>query len=464
MTYAEAIDYLNGLARFGWRLGLDRMEALCDRLGHPERAYDSVHVTGTNGKGSTATFLAAILQAAGYRTGLFTSPHLYDGRERVRVNGEMIDEEEVCDLIETLIPHITKVQQQHGAITEFEAWTAAMFLDFERHSVRTAVLEAGLGGRWDATNVVWPRLAILTNVSLDHTDRLGATVAEIGRDKAGIIKANSKALVGTLPADVRHEVETEARLVRSRLYTLASRNDNPPHGDPSTRFSWELIGPSTLTLIRPDHTQMDLPFSGPRYQGRNAALAAAAACILSTEDGYEIPDHAIESGLKTTIPGRFQVVLREPEVILDAAHNPSAAAVLAAELARGRVTPVSQPTTSPPLYPDLRMVFGASSGHDAEGCLRILGPLCREVILTHAKTPRARDPEELGRILADLSIPFEIIPDVAKAVGTAVQRSRPVDRVCVTGSFFVLGEVPRPVLPPFAPELGDPPPQQASGK
>lgn len=444
MTYAEVLTYLNSLSRFGWRMGLERMDALCERLGHPERTFDIVHIAGTNGKGSTATYLAAILQAAGRLTGLYTSPHLYDGRERIQVDGDPISQDEVVELVELLGPHIQKVEHQHGPVTEFEAWTMVMFLHFERRKVRTAVIEAGLGGRWDSTNIAPSQLAVLTNVSLDHTDRLGKTIKEIARDKAGILKSGGKALLGPLPPDARQEVETEARLVRARLYSLLSRRDPPISGDPQWQFHYELAEGGSFFLVQPGDQSDLFTHSGPRYQGRNAALAAAAASILAQDNGYEIPPEAIRTGLSVPIPGRFEVLTGEPEIILDGAHNPAAAAVLAAELTRGWINAPALPGPggiAP--CPQLRLVFGGSAGHDVEGCLRILAPLAREVILTRAHNPRSVDPEGLAEVLRGLGIPFEIVPDVATAVSTAVRRSRPCDRVCVTGSFFVLGEAPR---------------------
>jgi dihydrofolate synthase/folylpolyglutamate synthase len=442
ITYPEAIQFLNSLSRFGWRLGLDRMDALCERLGHPEHAFDIVHVAGTNGKGSTSTYLAGILQAAGYRTGLYTSPHLYDGRERIKVDGEMITEAEVCDLVDILLPHVRRVQHI-GEVTEFEAWTALMFMHFERKGVRVAVVEAGLGGRWDATNIAWPRLAVITNVSLDHVDRLGTTVSEIARDKAGIIIAGSKVVVGGLSQEARAEIETEARLVGARVYSVVPMHDSRvsvlPDSEPY--FPWELLDDGGVRFETLHGQHEVLPYVGPRYQARNAVLAVAAAHILDAEDGYRITPEALQIGLSHSVPGRFEIVCEEPEVILDAAHNPAAAAVLASELARGRVTPrPANADPGEPPAPRLRIVFGSSAGHDGEACLRILSPLATEVFLTRARNPRSRDPQELA---AAVRVPFEIIPDVASAVETAVRRSRPHDRVVVTGSFFVLGESPR---------------------
>ena len=448
MTYAEAIAFLNSLARFGWRLGLDRMEALCERLGHPERTFASVQLTGTNGKGSTATFLAGILQAAGLRTGLYTSPHVYTGRERIQIDGAMITEGEVAEIVQALLPHIEAVNKQRGPVTEFEAWTMVMFVHFHRQGVQTAVIEAGLGGRWDSTNVVPSRLGIITNVSLDHTDRLGSTIREIARDKAGIIKPGGKVLIGQLTPEAADEVVLEAAAASAKVFVLRSHDalwTLPAYG--TEQFEWESEGDSGIALTLPDGARTSTLYQGASYQARNAALAAAAAEIL-IQDGYLISSGAVKTGLACQAPGRFEVIRTCPEVILDGAHNPAAAAVLAAELARGRTTPYPDGIPEGET-PDLRLVFGGSSGHDVEGCLKILAPLAVEVILTRARNPRSRDPKELARFLEGLEADCIVIPDVPAALGMAIERSRPFDRICVTGSFFVLGEIPRP-LPPMS--------------
>jgi dihydrofolate synthase/folylpolyglutamate synthase len=431
VTYAEATTFLYGLRRFGWRLGLDTVRRLLALVGNPQDSLPVVHIGGTNGKGSTAAMLGAMLQAAGYRTGLYTSPHLLSFTERIRVDGIPIGEAEVTALVAELrdlcaahfasapIPAPDARQLPHP--TFFELTTAMAFLYFVRQRADVAVVEVGLGGRFDATNVILPRVSVITNVALDHQQYLGETVAEIAGEKAGIIK-------GGVPVVTAADGEAYAVIART-----ASERGAPlvhtPQAYQVARLTSTVTG-HTFDVTGPHrrYEGVQVPLAG-RHQVENAVTALAAAEALEA-GGLGLGDRAIRSGLAhARWPGRLQVVGERPRILVDGAHNPAGAGALASFLREHRTT-----------LRRVVLVFGVLRDKDWIAMLSALAPLADHIILTHPPTERGADPQDL--LVADrLGVPVEVQPEV----GSALQRARaiagPEDTILATGSLYLVGPV-----------------------
>jgi dihydrofolate synthase/folylpolyglutamate synthase len=429
MTYPSSLTYLDSLAQFGWKLDLARIERLCELAGHPERQFRSVLVGGSAGKGSTCTLLAGILQAGGLRVGTAPKPHLHTHRERVQVDGELISEERFAALMARIVPLAEQVTREEGSPTVFEVMTLLSFLHFAECGVDMAVVEVGLGGRFDATNVLTPDLAVITMIGLDHTDRLGDTVEQIAFEKAGIIKPGGKVVTGAAGGALG-VIETAARERGAALRALGRevRADAVRVEPDGTRFD--------LTTPEGEWRDLRLALAG-EHQARNAAVAAAAALWLRVEGTVTFTDDQLRSGLEAAwIAGRLQVVQEEPLLILDAAHSPDRAAALAAtvrtlygpRLERGR----------------LLLVIGCSRGHEPETVVRELAPLAAEVIVTRSRHPAAVPAEELAEAVRSCGKPVRVIEPVTAAVGRALSEASPGDIVLVTGSLFAIAEVAPP--------------------
>jgi dihydrofolate synthase/folylpolyglutamate synthase len=413
MTYREAVARLQALRGGelpGMRPGLERIHALLDALGNPERQFRIAQVGGTNGKGSVSAILAAILAAAGLRTGLYTSPHLCSFRERIRVDGLCVAEDDVVDGVEAIGTAVARLDA-----TVFEATTALALDHFARARVQVAVLEVGLGGRLDATTVGWPEVAVLTPIGLDHEAYLGHTLVEIAREKAAIIRSG-------LAVSARQE-PAAAEVVRARAAEVpVPLLEQGCHLEVEVEAS-SLAG-QRLTLRGPGWSMggVGCPLLGV-YQPGNALLAAAAARVLGAGE------EAIRAGLaRVSWPGRFQVIPGKPPWVLDGAHNPAGARALAASLAHH--------------FPGepVDFVLGISVDKNAQGILAALSPLAARLLLTAADHPRAAAPDALRGQLAPGDPRVETAPSVADALDRAMQDPR--GRViCVAGSLFVVGEV-----------------------
>jgi dihydrofolate synthase/folylpolyglutamate synthase len=412
MTYGEAVARLLALRGGeigGMRPGLERIEALLDALGHPERRFQIVQVGGTNGKGSTAAMIAAILAAAGGRVGLYTSPHLCSFRERIRVNGSLIPESDVVDGVEAIGTLIARLDA-----TMFEAVTALALDHFARASVDVAVLEVGLGGRLDATTVGRPAVEVITRIDYDHQAHLGATLPQIAAEKAAIIRSG-------IALAARQEPPVEAVLLRRAVEVgvplLLEGRDLTV-----TVRGWSLQG-QRLDLAGPGWRLEEVACAllGVHQPG-NALLAAAAARALAVED------IAIRAGLEAVRwPGRFQILGRDPVLILDGAHNPGGARALAGSL---RAYFPGQPVI---------FVVGISADKDAAGILDALLPLASRVIFTAASNARAASPASLLALRPD-DPRIETAGSPAKALARAMGPPRP-PIICVAGSLFLVGEV-----------------------
>jgi dihydrofolate synthase / folylpolyglutamate synthase len=420
MTYPEAVAYLDSLAQFGWKLDLARITRLCELAEHPERRFRSILVGGSAGKGSTCTFAASILRAAGLRVGTAPKPHLFTHRERAQVDGEPISEERFAALMERIIPLAEQVTRKEGSPTVFEVMTLLAFLHFAESRVDWAVVEVGLGGRFDATNVLTPDLAIITTIGLDHTDRLGTTEPEIAFEKAGIIKPDGRVVTGAF-GEAREVIREAADERGARLRTLRSEID------------------VSDVRVRRDGTYFDLTTPDLQvrltggYQAGNAALAAGGTLWLRAGGLVSFDDTALRQGLEEAwIPGRLQVVRERPLVIVDAAHSPQRAYALARAIE----------TLYPAEIPDRRLllVIGGSQGHEPEQVVEHLVPLASEVFATRSRHPAAIAAAEIAAAAARAGVPVREVEPVSAAVLQALKEARPEDIVLVTGSLFAAAE------------------------
>jgi dihydrofolate synthase/folylpolyglutamate synthase len=432
MTYAEATEYLFSLRRFGWRLGLETIQRLLELLGSPQQGLPSVHIGGTNGKGSTAAMLAAILQAAGHRTGLYTSPHLLDFSERIRVDGRPVGKDEVTHLTARLkalcASHFAHHWMPHPAPgaapdllphpTFFELTTAMAFQHFRRLATEAVVIEVGLGGRFDATNVLTPQVSVVTNVSLEHQEYLGRTLPAIAREKAGIVKPGVPVVTAT--RGDAYDVVRQAAADRGAPVI-------PIH----ERYAWTVresgLSGQTFDLAGPAgrYAGLRIPLAG-RHQTENAVAAIAAAEVLEAQ-GFRLGEGAIRRGLeRASWPGRLQIVSDRPRILLDGAHNPAGAEALAAFVAEHRSG-----------LNRLILVFGVLRDKDWEAMLAPLGRLADQVILTHPPADRGADPRDL--LAADRYCrKVEIATDIRDAIALARSVAQPEDTILVTGSLYTV--------------------------
>lgn len=417
MTYREAVARITGLRggeMAGMRPGLDRIEALLDAVGNPERVMTLVQIAGTNGKGSVAAMLAAILQAAGRRVGLYTSPHLVELRERIRVDGRPIREADLADGVEALGTLVARLDA-----TMFEALTALAIDHFAREGVEVAVLEAGLGGRLDSTSVGRPAVEVITRIDYDHQAYLGDTLEAIAGEKAAIIRSG-------IALSARQEPAVEAVLERRAALTGVPLSVEGR--DLRVRLRHAGLGGQWLDLEGPGWAvdEVRCALLGV-FQPGNALLAAAAARALG------VGDAAIREGLGCVEwPGRFQLIRRVPSVIVDGAHNPAGARALRASLEA--------------YFPERRITFvlGMSEDKDKAGILAPLVPLAERVICTQADHPRAASPASLADLVRTLGgarpLGVEVSGSAAEALRMALSVTQ-TPTVCVAGSLFLIGQV-----------------------
>ena len=417
MSYSASIGFLYGLQKHGIKLGLETIEAMLARLGRPHDRYRTLHIGGTNGKGSTAAMAAAVLQAAGYRVGLYTSPHLVDFRERIRVNGDPISEEGVSELTARLQEAIGFSLQP----TFFEFTTALAFQYFFDSGVDVAVVEVGMGGRFDATTAIAPLVSVITTVALDHQEYLGHTVGAIAFEKAGIIKHGVPVVVGRLSQEAAHVIGRIASEREAPLYRLPS--DFHASGDILEDFRYEGVQVS--------YTSLSCPLPGA-HQLDNAACALA---MLELAAAWGLPhsEASVRAGLSAVCwEGRLEIVERHPLLLLDGAHNPAAAEAVAAYLAHYRH---DHPRSR------LILVIGMMREKDREGFLRIVLPLADEVVVAQVQIPRAASVRELCASLGERADAAHVAPLPADALSLARRLATAEDVICVTGSLMLVGEV-----------------------
>jgi dihydrofolate synthase/folylpolyglutamate synthase len=426
MDYGQVLRYIyhftdyeqRGFAAYAPEFySLERVRQLLSLLGEPQDSFKSVHIAGTKGKGSTAAMIESVLRAGGYRTGLYTSPHLHTFRERIQVSGNLIPEAEVVRLAEQMRPHIACVPE----ITTFEVMTALALTWFAEKRVQWCVLEVGLGGRLDATNVVTPAVAVITSISFDHMAILGETLGEIAAEKAGIIKPG-------VPVVSAPQEDEALVVIQDRC-----RQKGAPLTVVGQDWVWE-AGAADLQgqAFRIHHEQQTLadlwlPLLG-EYQLVNATTAVATLSLLQ-EQGLVLPPEAIREGLRRVHwPGRLEILGREPFVVADSAHNGDSAQKLMAALR----------TYLP--HRDLIVILGMSADHATPEVLQALLSYAQRGIATKSRHPRAADPAWLQARAADLGFSLEVRPSVAEALDLGLAMAGPEDLVCCTGSVFVAAE------------------------
>jgi len=429
MNYEETINYLYAKLPMFSRIGNDAIKKdltntrlLCQHLGAPQARFRSIHVAGTNGKGSVSHMLSAILQTAGCRTGLYTSPHLYDFRERIKINGEMVPQDFVVQFTERMQPLIETLQPSF-----FEVTVAMAFQYFAEQMVDVAVIETGLGGRLDSTNIIVPELSVITNISLDHTSILGNTVEEIAAEKGGIIKKKVPVVIGEKIAS------TEA------VFTKIADEQEAPlvfTEDDFQVLNKEWVNDKLKVVIThksKQHTNSYATDLVGGYQAKNVATVLSAVEQLR-RNGWKIADDQVKEGLQqvkklTGFHGRWEVLRKEPLLVLDVAHNEGGFKALVEQLEK----------TS---YHQLHMVLGMAKDKDIEKMLRLL-PKDALYYFTQAHIPRAVDKHHLHTMASAYKLEGLIFEDVNTAVRKALDSAVKEDLIVVCGSIFLIAEVDR---------------------
>lgn len=431
MTYSETIDFLfNQVTSFqqvgaaAYKPGLERVEEFCRLLGNPHNDYHTIHIAGTNGKGSTSHMMASVLQQAGYRVGLFTSPHLKDFRERVRVDGKMISEQEVVGFVERNMPEIKRL-----GLSFFEITAAMAFEHFARQNVEVAVIETGLGGRLDATNIITPLVSVITNIGLDHTDLLGSTLQAVAAEKAGIIKRGVPVVLGERSEEYDAVFVKRAEELDAPLYFAQQQCRVLEQGvaDDMQRF--------VLQRNR-DCAKFDvkLDLMG-EYQYNNLITASAALDVLDKLTPLTISRRAYLEGLQsvsrsTSLAGRWQVLSAEPYMVCDTGHNAHGIKYVAKQL-QGLAE----------RYTKLYCVVGFAKEKSLDEVLPLL-PTQAYYIFTQASSPRALPAVSLAEQAAEFGLKGEVVSNVADAVAMAQEKATAKDAIFIGGSNFIVGEIP----------------------
>jgi dihydrofolate synthase / folylpolyglutamate synthase len=440
MSYALALDRLYALGlelhttpdRPRRKFELAHMRTLMSALGNPEKSFASILIAGTNGKGSTASTLASILTRAGYKTALYTSPHLARVNERIQIDKQVMTDQEFAASffhVQEIASTLVRDGRLPGLPSFFETLTAMGFLHFAAQKVHTAVLEVGMGGRLDATNVVEPRLSVITDISLDHTEWLGNTITEIAREKAGILRQGG--VMVTLPQhpEANQAIGEVATLLEVRGVNAASYMPVHNHPENYTRNRYPLS-------VMGELIEIDSPLAGA-HQQRNLALAIAAAVELSNHHGYEITPIDIQAGIRDTVwPGRLEHFAGQdgrPAVLLDVGHNPAGAWALRAA--------VSQRDHGQPMT----LVFSCLNDKPIAEMAQILFPLFDRIVVTAVNTPRSARVEELVAAAEATGSQVQRAPDSVSALEEAIRLTPGDGLVVVTGSLYLVAEV-RPAL------------------
>lgn len=443
VAYQEALDYLYSFIDYSLtrnlrytpdKFDLGRMFAFLERLGNPHRKYPVIHVAGTKGKGSVSAMVASALKAAGYKVGFYSSPHLQDFTERIQLNGESISHQGIVELVEQIKPHVAAIER----LTTFELTTALGFLYFAQNQVDVAVIEVGLGGRLDATNVVDPLLSVITSISYDHTKVLGDTLAAIASEKAGIIKPGKPVVVSPQREEALRVIEQKAAEQAAPMTLLGRDYFFAPwtHSlDGQTFFVWsageqplvdEFIESGGRQAWEP--VRLFLPLLG-YHQVENAATAYVALQIIN-QSGLPISEAKIQEGFSRVFwPGRFEVLRRNPPVIIDSAHNRDSALKL--RLAIEDYLP-GQPVI---------LLFGASEDKDIQGMFAELMPRVKQVIATESVHPRALEADKLVELAHQFGKPAQKVVPVEAALEKALELAGQEAAIVAAGSLFIAAAV-----------------------
>ena len=417
MNYNEAVEFLFSRRQKGMKLGLERMNRLLHLLGHPEKKFKSIHIAGTNGKGSTAAMIASVLQAGGYRTGLYTSPHLIDMRERIKIQEKMITESQVLDLIEMMKPHIDTTEASF-----FEIMTAMAFLFFAEQKIDIAVVETGLGGRLDATNTLRPLMSVITEIGLDHTKILGKTLRPIAAEKAGIFKPGIPCVIGSNNPGVIAFFQEYAQKMKCPVHSVQKRVSIKKMHLKETGTT------ADLTVLQKKYSGLYLRLVG-EHQLNN--LKTVMLCIdLLEKQGWDISEEAVRKGLRQVKwPARLELLQTRPKILLDSAHNPLGARRLAKS-----VKTIFH-------YRKLILIFGVLADKDYRAMLKTLVPLADLLILTMPLSDRALHPKNLEHSPLLQGKNFLIEPDIEAAMHLALSRAAPDDMIVGAGSIYFVGEL-----------------------
>jgi dihydrofolate synthase/folylpolyglutamate synthase len=420
MQIDDALSWLYSYSKYGSKLGLERITDLLNLLNNPHHRLQAIHVTGTNGKGSVCRFLGSILTHAGYKTGIYLSPHLERFSERMLINGKEISHEELIQLVQQIKPVVIRLEKKGFIPTFFEIITAMAFSYFYQQKVDYVVVEVGLGGRFDATNVIQPLLSIITNISLEHTQYLGDDVTSVAYEKAGIIKSD---------APVVTAAENEALLVieavaKEKLVSIVNVTS-----DKWKRLNYSLESQQFIVKGKLKDYQVHTSILG-EYQGQNLAVTIHALEQLQLM-GIFISDTDIIEGISTTVnPGRMEILSYEPIVLLDGAHNSAGMNML--------VTSLKNDFS----FNNLIMIVGILKDKNIEEMLKSLIEIAHIIIFTQSENPRASEPEHLASIASNCGFKGKIMmePSLEKAIITAFEKVNKKDIVCISGSLFTVGE------------------------
>lgn len=415
MTAEEAVNFIHQRAWRGSKPGLSRTEKLLSLLGDPQERTPCVHIAGTNGKGSTAAMLSSVLTAAGYKTGLFTSPYISRFNERIKIDGEDIPDADLGGITERLAPLALSMEDKP---TEFELVTVIAFEHFAREGCDIAVLETGMGGRLDSTNVIrHPLCSVITNIGLDHTRELGDAVEQIAAEKAGIIKSGSPAVIYDLPENVRRVIENRRAETDSPLIS-ADFGAIRPISDSIDGQSFSYRGFSGLSI----------PLLGV-HQLKNAAVALETVEVLRSQ-GFDIPHRAVKEGLAAARwPARFELLSRDPFFVADGGHNPQCAEAVADNLRR--------------YFPGRRKVvlMGVLRDKDYNSMLRALLPEAEAFVTIAPNSPRALEAAELAKAITRLGRPANAAGSIREGIEAAIALAGKDGAVCSVGSLYTAGEV-----------------------
>ena len=414
MDYQEALAYIDGVAWFGSRPGLSRVTELLHRLGDPQNRLKFVHIAGTNGKGSCAAMLASVLKTAGYKTGLFTSPYLFRFNERMQINGREIDNDILADVV-TRVSIPAEIMEDHP--TEFELMTAAALLWYAEEGCDIVVLEVGLGGRFDATNVISrPEVSVIMNIGLDHTKILGDTVEKIAAEKAGIIKAGC-------PCVLYQQSDSVTQVIRQRCGEVGAELHIADFSAIKTEF--DSLEGQVFTYKGEAYA---IPLLGA-HQLKNAAVVIETAETLRRR-GWKLPHEDVEHGLyAVSWPARFEVVSDGPCFVVDGGHNPQCAQTVAENLKK--------------YFPGCRRVLliGVLADKDYRSLADILAPEADEFVCVTPNSDRALPAEELAQVLRPYGKPVTVCESIKEGVSAAIDAAGQDGMVCAVGSLYMVGEI-----------------------
>lgn len=424
MNYQEALDYIHGTYRFGSKLGLENIKCLLSLLGDPHKKLKVIHVAGTNGKGSTCSYIHSILKEAGYSVGLYTSPYLEEFTERMRINGENIPKDKLANITAIVKEKIEQmVEEGKNHPTEFEVVTATAFYYYAQENVDFVVLEVGLGGRLDATNVVEnPLLSVITPIGLEHTEYLGDTLDKIAFEKGGIIKENSIVLSYPQENEVVNVFENICKERNSKFFSINFDNLYIHKSDVKEQtFSTNILGNN--------YNNLKIKLVGV-HQVYNACMAIGVIEILKQHRNIHISDEAILNGLSNTKwPGRFEVLKENPLIIIDGAHNTHGAAALKKSIES--------------LLKDYKITFviGMLKDKDVHGVLKDIIPLMNKIVATTPNNPRAMKAKDLAYKLEEFEKEVYADENIKDALNMAVKVTKPNEAIVVAGSLYMIGEV-----------------------